>query len=725
MAISPRKKDSAHWLKAVNTLSTSFNLASRNIGDVLDMLLKQLIQELGAHAVAVWTVEERTRFMQIEVSAGLDPGYVRYFNKTDRIREGKALVGRVMTEQKTLYTLNPRTDQTFDVPRWRTIVVEEGFEAIVAAPMFVGKQVVGAFTIYYKKSPAAFHLAELQFLEIIANQVAVTIENIRNYDIIQHERAALKEQLEKLIDLQRVTGMLNLHFRESAEASLRFLADYLAKRFQGKGIAVFQRVEETLPMVASYGLSQEFTNYISVHPFTVGSETLVGRVAADGALLTSSRVMTDARIQKEWRTLMSIYGHVAMAALPLTAGGNPTGVFVIYYDRLHEFSEEETSVLSTFAQFISISFENLRAIQSLVVEKENTQAMLYSLRDGIIVYDLKNDVIELNPRAEELLSVRRDEVRNKNMALLGAEQRAGSVHLSRISSAPLADFETKEIALEDVGSVLMVTHLPFFNESKQKIGSIRVLHDVSAERAVEKLKASFLSTASHQMRTPLTGIRWSLHVLLGEGETAFSDDQRDVLSRALQTTENMVKLIDDLLDVSRIEEGRFGYQFSMTQLEPLVERIVSEVQPLVEQARISFTMEPPTSPLPRLSVDADKIVLAIQNVIDNAIKYTPPGGKTVIRYSVGTAMMILSVVDTGIGIPKEDQKFLFNKFFRARNAVQFRTEGSGLGLYIARNIVEKHNGKITVDSVEGVGSSFFIQFPLDPAKMPQGTIKGL
>jgi len=160
------KKEAEYWLNSINRISTSFNLASRDLQTILKTLVKQLIKELGASGVAIWTVEEKTNFMRIEASAGLSDGYIRYFNHTDRIRVGKGLVGKVMSERKTLYSLDPADEEIIDVRRWRKIMTEEGLTGTVSAPMFVGQKIVGAFSVYYRTKIEALDPFQLQFMSL-------------------------------------------------------------------------------------------------------------------------------------------------------------------------------------------------------------------------------------------------------------------------------------------------------------------------------------------------------------------------------------------------------------------------------------------------------------------------------------------------------------------------------------------------------------------------------
>lgn len=721
-------------LALLGTLFRDINLASGDLTAILETLAKTLATRLGIDALAVWTIDEGTNFMKIETSFGLSERYVKFFNKTDRIRVGQGLVGRVMSERKTLSIRDLDEYKGIGIVRWNDMLREEGIVSVLAVPIFVGDKILGALNSYYKGPPHMFDRSEELLTEIIGNQVAVAFENIRTYTVIEKDRERLSAQIARLLDLQQVVKLLNLHLYDSLSDSLRHLGEYLKKEFSVSAVAIFQKSDRDglIRLVAHNGLSPDFLLQIQKLEIRPGPGTLTGLAYAEGSPQTTPRAMTDDRITKENKTLLTVAGMVALGAFPMLARDRVTGVLVVFYDRMHEFSEQEVSVLNTFSQFIGVSLENIRIFQSLVSEKQKTTAMLYSLHDGIIVYDLAGKIIEMNPRAEELLLLKKETVVGQTGAELFRVSQENSrdtksvaiENTARISSLLLGDFEMQEITLvEPAHMVFAVTYLPLRNEENTKMGFLFVLHDSTDEKAVEILKSQFVSTASHQMRTPLTGMKWGLSQLLKEGR--LSDMQEALAKKVLENTETVIGLVNDLLDVSRIEEGRFGLVFEMHDIFAIIEKIVRDLDFSIKKGEIVFTMHAPKTSLPVVSVDKDRVEIAIKNVIDNAIKYTLPGGAVDVRFSVSSDALSVMVEDSGIGIPKEEQKLLFNKFFRAKNAVRLQNQGSGLGLYIAKNIIEKHNGKISVLSAEKKGSTFVLQFPLRPEIMPRGIIRGL
>lgn len=237
------------------------------------------------------------------------------------------------------------------------------------------------------------------------------------------------------------------------------------------------------------------------------------------------------------------------------------------------------------------------------------------------------------------------------------------------------------------------------------------------ERQADRLKTEFLSLASHQLRTPLVEVKWALQVLLDGDGGSLSATQKELLGKTYDSNESMLSLITDLLDVTKIEEGKYLSKLSLAQLEEIGASVLELYQEEAERQGIELQLQLPGSHLPQVLVDEDKIKLAIQNIIGNAIQYTRAGGRVTISFFSDTKEVGIAVQDTGIGIPQKEQKRIFEQFFRATNVKKLGKKGTGLGLYLAKNIVEAHGGRIWFVSKERKGSDFRIALPLSQRRI--------
>jgi len=244
---------------------------------------------------------------------------------------------------------------------------------------------------------------------------------------------------------------------------------------------------------------------------------------------------------------------------------------------------------------------------------------------------------------------------------------------------------------------------------------------------LDKAKSEFISIASHQLRTPLTSIKGFGSLLLEGTYGSLSEPQRNALEKIYISNERLIHLVEDLLNVSRIEAGRMEFDFQEGQIEDLVQEVVDTLELSAKSKSLYLDWKKPEKSLPKIKIDIAKIKEVISNMVDNAIKYTPKGGVTVrvklnkpqisnpeSKTERGTIQVIVS--DTGIGMEKEDLENIFNKFERGRGVSHYHTEGTGLGMYVGKKVVEVHKGRIWAESDgKGRGSRFILELPVDIA----------
>ncbi|MBI2463084.1 MAG: HAMP domain-containing protein [Candidatus Spechtbacteria bacterium] len=354
-----------------------------------------------------------------------------------------------------------------------------------------------------------------------------------------------------------------------------------------------------------------------------------------------------------------------------------------------------------------------RSNEIIAVEKQKMTYMLNSLYDGLIAYDLEGTIIAFNHRAEELLWVSKNDIVGKKAKDLEVKRNNLFENIQLIENVNLEDFEKRELAVatpqERVFEIILV---PLVGEGKERVGAMRVIHDLTREKEIEHLKSNFVATASHQLRTPLSGIKWMLEMFIAGDFGRLNKSQSSRLQMGRKTINRLIGIINDLLDASRIEEGKIVYELKSFDVTTLIKEIMQETEIDVQLGKRKLILDIPKQLPLTIKSDYKKMKMVLRNIIDNAIKYTGDDGQIRIAVIEGKKSLLISVTDDGIGIPKRDQKYIFTKFFRASNAVRFQTEGSGLGLFIAQKITTMLNGKIIVESEEGRGSTFTVQLPL-------------
>ena len=263
-----------------------------------------------------------------------------------------------------------------------------------------------------------------------------------------------------------------------------------------------------------------------------------------------------------------------------------------------------------------------------------------------------------------------------------------------------------------------VAELQSLLADQQKGARMLVRRDLELTRANEKLqgmdqvKSDFISIVAHQLRTPLSGIKWTLSMLLAGDMGPLNNDQKTFLMKSFESNTRMITLVNDMLVADGIQSGRAHYGFKHIDIVDLMDNVLFEMSPQVSKRHLTIEYKNNYKNLPQAYVDPETMRAVVQNLLENAIKYTMEGGKIEIDVKAEPGHLLISVADNGIGIPEDQARNLFGNFFRARNAVKQETDGSGWGLYITKAIVEKNGGKIWLESVLGQGSTFYSTVPI-------------
>lgn len=226
-----------------------------------------------------------------------------------------------------------------------------------------------------------------------------------------------------------------------------------------------------------------------------------------------------------------------------------------------------------------------------------------------------------------------------------------------------------------------------------------------------QMKTEFVNIVSHQLRTPLSIIKWSLNLITEKNKRDFDESSLEQLEIIKQSNQRMTDLVNDLLNVARIEQNRLGIKPEKTDLVAVVQELIKEYAALANASNIKIILEADNN-LPLIWADRQKIKLVLQNLLENAIQYTKGQGETQVRLKRQNKNVRCEIQDNGVGIPKEEQGQVFQKFFRSQNIMKYQTEGTGLGLFIAKAIIEASKGKIGFQSQEGSGSIFWTELPI-------------
>jgi len=364
-----------------------------------------------------------------------------------------------------------------------------------------------------------------------------------------------------------------------------------------------------------------------------------------------------------------------------------------------------------FAEFILLHISAQE--QKLIFERDKIRTLLKNLTAGLILIDNKGKISFSNPQAEKFLEFKQNEVLGLDINSKDIERFPYLKEITKLSKK--FDFNKESsfnIQLKNIlNSYLRVTPVFIQDEHSHYLGIMYVLEDLSREKLLSDMKSEFISLAAHQLRTPLSAIKWLLRMLLTGDLGQLSDEQKEYIKKGYDTNERLIELVRDLLNVSRIEEGKFGFNFKKGSIKEVLEKIAPMYVFKAQEKDIHFVFNEATEPIPEVMLDEERISIVLQNLLDNAFKYTPKSGNVTLSLIPKENEVEIVVADDGIGIPEEDKKKIFSKFFRGYNVLKSGIEGTGLGLFIVKNIVEKHGGKIWFESEVNKGTTFHFTIP--------------
>jgi len=420
----------------------------------------------------------------------------------------------------------------------------------------------------------------------------------------------------------------------------------------------------------------------------------------------------------------------SVAAFPVRYQEKTAAVLWVGVKRVDGFDEARINFLSTLASQAAVLIENARLFQTAEGGRQRLHTILSSTRDAILVVDADGRLQMANPAAEQLLSVDRSvtgkqigdiELPKQLVEALVAQtltqrrMRRYQMALPRsLRSAAEGSADTEplpsiEVPLED-GRTFYASVAPVTSGEGVTLGVVVVMRDVTHFKELDALKSDFVATVSHDLRAPLTFMRGYTTMLSMVGE--LNNRQRDYVQRILEGIEQMNGLVGDLLDLRRVEAG-VGIREEPCRLGLIMVEAVEAIRARANAIGVELRLEP-SEGSPTVVGDRALLRQAVSNVVDNAVKYTPSGGEVEVGLEITEDTATIRVTDNGIGISPADQERLFEKFYRIKRRETGNIQGTGLGLALVKSIVERHNGRVWVDSRLNKGSTFYIQLPLPP-----------
>lgn len=405
-----------------------------------------------------------------------------------------------------------------------------------------------------------------------------------------------------------------------------------------------------------------------------------------------------------------------VVALPMAIRQNLIGVLYVFRAYGTSFTADDRQILSSFADQAAIAVHNAQLYEAVSQEKRRLDAILEYSADGVLILDPAHRITVFNRAlsqlsgwpASEALGRHHDEIirwarLQTKMDLTNAV--AGGWPLS--SAQPI--YVEGELRRRNGSTVSVgITYAPLFDREDHLVNIIGSAHDITRFREADEVKSTFISVISHELKTPVALIKGYADTLLRPDAQWDQQTVQESLQVIVEETERLGKLIDDLLDASRLQAGALSLEKDQVALDALAQRVAERFR---TQTEIHHIVTRFPAGFPTVEGDAGRLEQALNNLVANAIKYSPNGGKIEIAGRALPNEVIITVSDQGVGIPPHEQPYVFERFFRGERERRQSTPGAGLGLYLTKAIVEAHGGRIWVESKPNEGSAFSFALP--------------
>jgi PAS domain S-box-containing protein len=615
-----------------------------------------------------------------------------------------------------------------------------GTRSLLALSLATGEDLHGVM-IVHSEQPRRFSVDEVELARTICNQSAIALEKASLYA----ETRSLTEDLEKRVnertaqlgrEHQRAEALLRIFSELSASLDLNHVLNrtlhVLNDIVDAQQIAalITRPGEEKLHTLAALG-------YHTAELNEKGGSAVELRQNMAGWLISKRQSLLVADLHKderwaEWREQLA--GQRSFIGVPLMIGAEALGALLFYHPDRNHFSTDQLELVQAAANQVAVAVNNAELYRLIrdqaedlgtmfrtqQVEASRSRAILEAVADGVLVTDASRVITLFNASAEKILGLQSDDVIGKSLeyftGLFGGAAQTW-METIRLWSQDALSYQAGEVYAEQIhledGRVVSVHLAPVISRA-DFLGTVSIFQDITHQVEVDRLKSEFVATVSHELRTPMTSIKGYVEILLMGAAGTLNPQQGHFLEVVKTNTERLQVLVNDLLDISRIESGKATLAVQPLDLGEIAHEAVNDLgqrsQKDGKPMAIKLKMVPS---LPLALGDKERVRQIFDSLLENAYQYTAEKGKITLRIHQSGQELQVDVEDNGIGIPLEQQDRVFERFYRGEHPFVLATSGTGLGLSIVQHLVEMHNGRIWLKSagVPGMGSTFSFTLP--------------
>jgi two-component system phosphate regulon sensor histidine kinase PhoR len=716
-----------------NMLSVSTYLVSvLDPNELLTSLARRVVEVVPAvQAGLLWLHDQQQSAIQIKSLHGLDPMPDPAMLNRLRLRLGEGLAGTVwqrgepmLIEGRGRYHELAGRVGALAQPDIHSLTAQLPRDITgVLLPLRIGKQVIGVLELLNMGDGPPLHRQDLQVLQTFGNLAAGAINNAQLHAKMQaHQR-----RLEALGAIGTVVSMaadLDELLSNALDVMLRVVET------QAGMLQLHDLSRALLSAVAQRELPR---NFVELHNSTAVIGSPYEEVVRYGQAIARPLIAEDGE------ELLLAAGFTSCVYLPLLAGGTVVGVISMYGD---ETMRERVDVpaLMTMGSQLGLAIANVRLYQDTRTERLKLNAVINSIAEGVVLCNREGRLVLANQSAMELLSVERIPLEQSlsdmpdfyaMRDLEGDSLPVEQLPLARaLSGEVFHEYRLLSHGASGIDTVLGFSGAPVYDDENNVDGAVVIFRDVTTSQKLERAKDDFLAVAAHELRSPLAAVRGYTDLLVRREQRRGEEDSPELrgLNILAQQVTHMLRMVDNILDVSRIDAGQVSLQLQRINLVAMVEQVIEQQRPIAGDRMLVLE-----SDAPELLAACDPLRLrqVLTNLVGNAIRYSPgatrvsvsigiqPAGLIAARHPAYTArpdngdqtlMALIAVRDQGSGISEEQSSRLFKRYARGRER---RGEGLGLGLYLSREFVARHGGDIWAESREGQGSTFYVALPLE------------
>ena len=683
---------------------------------VLEGIARFAFELFKAQSVYMRLVEPDDQTLRTVVALG---AYVTQALQST-LRLGEGITGSIAQSGIAEVINDPRHDpRTVTMPG--TPEEEEEPESMMIAPLIFRDVVIGVMTVYRVGPERFFGQSDLDFLVGLTRQASIAIQNAR---LFQETTRLLEESRQRATELATINSISQALASQLELATLiDLVGDKMRETFNAQivYIALLDLPTNTIHFPYQYGQHLE--------PLVLGQGITSKVIELNRPLLLNQEPDYEqlhvARVGTRSKSYLGV---------PIVAGDEVIGVISVQStEREHRFGQADARLLTTIAASVGAAIERARLYASAQQQREYFESLVLNNPVAIVTSDLSWKIVSWNPAAERLFGYTRAEAVGGNIDDLIAppDRQAEAIEYThkayredRVQA--ITQRKRKDGTLVDVELLALPVRV-----AGRQVGAIAIYHDITElqrarqeAEAANQAKGDFLANVSHELRTPLTSVLGFAKIIKKRLEEIIfpsiaADERR--LSRAMQQVsdnlsiilaegERLTSLINNVLDLAKIEAGKIVWQQQPVSMAEVVERAVAATSSLVEQKGLRLAKEIAPD-LPEIVGDRDRLIQVVINLVSNAVKFTERGGRITCRAVSASGELVVSVSDTGIGIAAEDVPMVFDKFVQVGDTLTDKPQGTGLGLPICKQIVEHHGGHIWVESRPGHGSTFAFSLP--------------